>query len=63
MAVKDSKGRTAAHQAAARNRINILTYINQQGGDLNAQDSFGNTPLHVAVENDSLDALEYLLNM
>ncbi|XP_065074384.1 transient receptor potential cation channel subfamily A member 1 isoform X2 [Ochlerotatus camptorhynchus] len=63
LAVKDSKGRTAAHQAAARNRINILSYIHQQGGDLNAQDSFGNTPLHVAVENDSLDALEYLLNI
>ncbi|XP_062543504.1 transient receptor potential cation channel subfamily A member 1 isoform X2 [Armigeres subalbatus] len=63
LAVKDSRGRTAAHQAAARNRINILNFISAQGGDLNAQDSLGNTPLHVAVENDSLDALEFLLKI
>ncbi|XP_055535400.1 transient receptor potential cation channel subfamily A member 1 isoform X2 [Wyeomyia smithii] len=63
LVVKDSKGRTAAHQAAARNRINILQFIHEHGGDLNAQDIFGNTPLHVAVENDSLDALEFLLRI
>ncbi|XP_058459841.1 transient receptor potential cation channel subfamily A member 1 isoform X2 [Malaya genurostris] len=63
LVVKDSKGRTAAHQAAARNRINILSFIHGHGGDLNAQDIFGNTPLHVAVENDSLDALEFLLKI
>ncbi|XP_058838842.1 transient receptor potential cation channel subfamily A member 1 isoform X3 [Topomyia yanbarensis] len=63
LAVKDSKGRTAAHQAAARNRVNILSFIHDHGGDLNAQDISGNTPLHVAVENDSLDALEFLLKI
>lgn len=31
--------------------------------DLDAQDLAGNTPLHLAVENDSLEALEYLLSM
>uniref|UniRef100_A0A182J3R1 Uncharacterized protein n=1 Tax=Anopheles atroparvus TaxID=41427 RepID=A0A182J3R1_ANOAO len=63
LTVKDSKGRTAAHQAAARNRVNILTFIHGQGGNLNAQDMIGNTPLHTAVENDSFDALEFLLKM
>uniref|UniRef100_A0A8W7MUE8 Ion transport domain-containing protein n=1 Tax=Anopheles arabiensis TaxID=7173 RepID=A0A8W7MUE8_ANOAR len=63
LSVKDSKGRTAAHQAAARNRVNILTFIHGQGGNLNAQDMVGNTPLHTAVENDSLDALEFLLKI
>ncbi|XP_052892549.1 transient receptor potential cation channel subfamily A member 1 [Anopheles moucheti] len=63
LSVKDSKGRTAAHQAAARNRVNILTFIHGQGGNLNAQDMVGNTPLHTAVENDSLDALEFLLSI
>lgn len=29
--------------------------------DLNAQDNVGNTPLHVAVEGESLDAVDYLL--
>uniref|UniRef100_A0A1B0CK24 Transient receptor potential cation channel subfamily A member 1 n=3 Tax=Lutzomyia longipalpis TaxID=7200 RepID=A0A1B0CK24_LUTLO len=61
--VKDGKGRTAAHQAAARNRVNILQFIRDEQGDLNAQDSLGNTPLHIAVENDSLDALDFLLSI
>lgn len=30
--------------------------------DLNAQDTAGNTPLHIAVEYDSLEALDYLLS-
>ncbi|XP_053675930.1 transient receptor potential cation channel subfamily A member 1 [Anopheles nili] len=63
LSVKDSKGRTAAHQAAARNRVNILSFIYGQGGNLNAQDMVGNTPLHTAVENDSFDALEFLLKV
>lgn len=33
ISIKDGKGRTAAHQAAARNRVNILQFIcAQQGG-------------------------------
>lgn len=32
IALKDGKGRTAAHQAAARNRVNILRYICDQHG-------------------------------
>lgn len=34
LTVKDVRGRTAAHQAAARNRVNILQFIqSQQGGE------------------------------
>ncbi|CAG9763416.1 unnamed protein product [Ceutorhynchus assimilis] len=61
LSIRDPRGRTTAHQAAARNRINILHFITQQGGDLNAQDNAGNTPLHVAVESEALDAVDYLL--
>ncbi|KAL1517881.1 hypothetical protein ABEB36_001587 [Hypothenemus hampei] len=63
LSIRDPRGRTTAHQAAARNRINILTFITQQGGDLNAQDNVGNTPLHVAVESEALDAIDYLLTV
>ncbi|XP_055377272.1 transient receptor potential cation channel subfamily A member 1 isoform X2 [Condylostylus longicornis] len=63
LSIRDGKGRTAAHQAASRNRVNILKFIYEQQGDLNAQDGAGNTPLHVAVENDALDALNYLLSL
>ncbi|XP_017476744.1 PREDICTED: transient receptor potential cation channel subfamily A member 1 [Rhagoletis zephyria] len=63
LSIKDGKGRTAAHQAAARNRVNILRYINDQHGNFNAKDNAGNTPLHAAVENDSYEALSYLLSL
>ncbi|KAJ6640634.1 Transient receptor potential cation channel subfamily A member 1, partial [Pseudolycoriella hygida] len=63
LSVQDGKGRTAAHQAAARNRVNILQFIKEQHGNLDVQDMAGNTPLHLAVENDSLEALEYLLSV
>nr|CAD7261854.1 unnamed protein product [Timema shepardi] len=59
--VRDSKGRAAAHQAAARNKLNILQFIDAHGGDLNIKDHVGNTPLHVAVEHESLEAVDYLL--
>ncbi|XP_052751408.1 transient receptor potential cation channel subfamily A member 1 [Galleria mellonella] len=61
LAVRDARGRTAAHQAAARNNTNILHFINNYGGDLNVKDNNGNTPLHVAVENEALDSIEFLL--
>jgi transient receptor potential cation channel subfamily A protein 1 len=77
LGIKDSRGRTAGHQAAAKNKINILQFILSQGGgesgwrrshiftrpfpDLNSQDNAGNTPLHVAVEHESLDAVDFLL--
>ncbi|XP_072930871.1 transient receptor potential cation channel subfamily A member 1-like [Epargyreus clarus] len=59
--VRDARGRTAAHQAAARNNTNILHFINNYAGDLNARDNNGNTPLHVAVEYEALDVIEFLL--
>lgn len=31
--------------------------------DLNIQDHAGNTPLHIAVEHDSLEVVDYLLQM
>ncbi|XP_016959263.2 transient receptor potential cation channel subfamily A member 1 isoform X1 [Drosophila biarmipes] len=63
ISLKDGKGRTAAHQAAARNRVNILRYIRDQNGDFNAKDNAGNTPLHIAVDCDAYEALDYLLSI
>lgn len=34
LSVRDGKGRTAAHQAAARNRVNILQFIRDQQGSM-----------------------------
>uniref|UniRef100_A0A1A9WPX0 ANK_REP_REGION domain-containing protein n=1 Tax=Glossina brevipalpis TaxID=37001 RepID=A0A1A9WPX0_9MUSC len=63
LSLQDSKGRTAAHQAAARNKVDILRYIHDQNGDFNIRDNAGNTPIHVAVECDSYEALDYLLSI
>ncbi|EEB19608.1 conserved hypothetical protein [Pediculus humanus corporis] len=59
--IRDSKGRAAAHQAAARNKVNILQFIHSHGGDLNIRDYAGNTPLHVAILNDSYNVMDFLL--
>lgn len=32
LGVRDSRGRAAAHQAAARNKVNILQFITAHGG-------------------------------
>ncbi|CAG0881691.1 unnamed protein product [Darwinula stevensoni] len=61
LGVRDSKGRTAAHAAAARNHVHILAFIRDNDGDLNAQDVLKNTPLHDAVEKDALDAIDFLI--
>lgn len=31
--------------------------------DMDAQDTAGNTPLHLTVEDDAFDAMDYLLSM
>ncbi|KAL0280245.1 UNVERIFIED_CONTAM: hypothetical protein PYX00_001595 [Menopon gallinae] len=59
--VRDSRGRAAAHQAAARNKVNIMQFIAANGGDLNIQDYAGNTPLHVAIINDSFQVMDFLV--
>ncbi|XP_018323110.1 transient receptor potential cation channel subfamily A member 1 [Agrilus planipennis] len=61
LTIKDTRGRTAAHQAAAKNKVEILQFISAHDGDFNVQDNVGNTPLHVAVENESLEAVDFLL--
>lgn len=48
LAVKDGKGRTVAHQAAAKNKINILQYIREQnGGKLFNQSKFNELLLNL----------------
>lgn len=34
LGVRDSRGRAAAHQAAARNKLNILQFIAAHGGGM-----------------------------
>ncbi|CAF4381737.1 unnamed protein product [Rotaria socialis] len=54
--VANPSGLCAAHNAAARNRKKKFLTL-----DLDIQDKDGWTPLHHAVRNNSLDAMEFLL--
>ena len=59
--VRDSRGRAAIHQATVRNHVGILQVIVAFEGDLDLQDFYGNTALHLAINSEALEALEYLL--
>ncbi|XP_047477382.1 transient receptor potential cation channel subfamily A member 1-like [Penaeus chinensis] len=62
MCVKDSKGWTPLHHAAANNQICALHFLINHGADLNAQDKQGRTPLHIAAEREALQAVDSLLD-
>ena len=59
--VRDSRGRAAVHQATVRNHVRILQVIVAFDGDLDLQDFYGNTALHLAITSEAREALEYLL--
>ena len=59
--VRDSRGRAAVHQATIRNHVSILQVVVAFNGNLNLTDNHDNTPLHLAVEFETLDTLEFLL--
>ncbi|KAI9885783.1 MAG: hypothetical protein M1823_002412 [Watsoniomyces obsoletus] len=44
--------RTALHEAAAKQEIEVVKFLLDEGFSPNASDTHGNTPLHVAVDED-----------
>lgn len=46
LSIRDGKGRTAAHQAAARNRVNILQFIRDQQGGMYLPFTFYDSPFN-----------------
>ena len=47
--------------AAEHGSVDIMTFLLEEGCDINARDSYGNTPLMCAVNADRIDMIAYLL--
>lgn len=41
--------------------IDVMRFLLEEGADINAQDSYGNTPLLIAVENNRIEMIRFLL--
>lgn len=50
------------HYAACANRVDLLDVLLSCGSAIDGLDDGGRTPLHVAVEEQALDSVRYLLD-
>lgn len=58
---KDDQGHTCLQWAALNNRVNIVSYLLEEGVAVDAQDPTGQTALHWAAVRGSLESVETLL--
>lgn len=56
------KKRCPIHFATERRQVAALKLLVEMGCDINATDAYGNTALHLALNSDSSDIIEYLLS-
>ena len=61
MHVKDAKGRSTLHLAAARGRLDIVEYLWSKSIDLEDEDVNGRTPLQLAAANGHADCVSFLI--
>jgi ankyrin repeat protein len=59
--IKDRRGKTALHLAAAAHFDAVIKMLVDAGADVNARDNNGETPLHVAAKARGRSSLEILL--
>jgi ankyrin repeat protein len=53
-------GRTALHRAVTANRYNVVKVLMEMRANVNMQDAYGNTPLHLGIDNDSYESVMLL---
>ncbi len=60
--VRDRKGRTPMHLAAARGRKAVLEFLWSKAADMDTEDDEGRTPLHLAAANGHVDCVRLLVD-
>jgi ankyrin repeat protein len=60
-AVHGAKRCTALHMAARRGNVDVIGALLDEGADIEARDSLGDTPLRRAVNCNQVDAAKLLL--
>lgn len=58
----NEKGQTPFHIAAKEGDMDMLTFLQENGAQLEAKDNKDRTPLHIAVKNNKKDAVRFLLS-
>ena len=58
----DSEGKTCLHLAAENGDVNIVTFLIEQGAEIDKQDNHGNTPLMVATINEKVEVAKLLIS-
>lgn len=61
--LKDKNNVSAMHVAAEYGNDLMIYMIGEMGGDVNAVDHMGNTPLHIATLNTREHSVNFLLSM
>jgi len=57
-----AKKGTPLHWAAYYNRPEVLAYLIDQSANVNADDGYGNNPIHFAAQSGSMEMIQALLN-
>jgi len=61
--IKDNRGRTACHWAAATNAVDALRLLVSAGIDTESEMDNGSRPLHVAVNNGRLESTKFFIDL
>lgn len=61
--VQHYNGYSAAHYAAANNRLEVLRHLKSANANLNARELLGNSPLHVAILKGHIETAALLIEL
>ena len=59
--ITDFDHRTALHISCSENHLEAVKFLAENGGDVNAHDRWGNTPLDEALKSENKEIFDYLI--